>query len=158
MKFIKVSVDGKKEDFLTYLSDYHRVNENVKFEEKRGTPAMRVKEKDGRLKIKCEMLNRATKDNGFLVGTYFSGKISENNGKTEVKGVVVTAPIFHFIWFSLLIAMIIQCILYSAFSPIPILFIAFEVIMYSGEFRKQGYIRSYLMRAAYRFQKENRRK
>ena len=35
-----------------------------------------------KLKIKCEYIGGATKDNAFIDGTRFSGRITEKNGKT----------------------------------------------------------------------------
>ena len=109
---------------------------------------MHVKHSGENLRINCEMINRASKDNGFIVGTFFKGKIRERNGETEIKGIILTAPLYHLIWFTLLALLVWQCIMYVAISALPILFVAFEIIMFSGEFKKQGYIKRYLMRAA----------
>ncbi len=145
-------VNKPKEEFLTLLKDNKAVNEKVIFDEKSGTPLMHIKENEGKLKITCEMVNRPVKDNGFLVGTYFKGKISEENGITHIKGVILTAPIYHILWFSLLCVMIWQCFYNAAISAVPILCVAFEIIMFSGEFKKQGYIERYLSRAVRRAQ------
>ena len=147
MVFINLKTSAKKEELLPFLSDNKKVNANVKFDDKTGVPFMHFKEKDSSVHIKCEMMGGPSKDNAFLVGTYFKGKIKEVNGETVLKGVIVTAPIYHLIWFSLLCIMIWQCIYHAAISVLPILFVAFEVIMFSKEFKKQNYIKSYLNRA-----------
>ena len=147
MKLINLKIEAPRDEVLSFLSDNKRVNANVKFDEKRGTPLMHFKEKGEKLTVTCEMINRPTKDNGFLIGTYFKGKLTEKDGVTELRGVIVTAPIYHLIWFALLSVLIWQCFYYTAISALPVLFVAFEFIMYSQEFRKQGYIKRYFERA-----------
>ncbi len=147
MKFVNLKIKAPRNEVLSFISDKRRVNSNVRFDEKRGTPLMHVKEKGEKIKVTCEMINHSTKDNGFLVGTYFKGKLTENNGVTELRGVIVTAPIYHIVWFALLCVLIWQCFYHAAISALPILFVAFEFIMYTQEFRKQGYIKRYFERA-----------
>ena len=147
MIFVNLKTSVKKEEVLSFLSDNKKVNANVRFDDKQGIPFMHVKENDSSVHIKCEMMGGPSKDNAFLVGTYFKGKIKEVDGETHLKGVIVTAPIYHLVWFALLCVMIWQCIYHVAISAMPILFIAFEVIMFSKEFKKQGYIKRYLHRA-----------
>ena len=153
MKFINLKIQASKNEVLNFISDNKKVNSNVKFDEKAGIPFMHVKEKDGKLKINCEMINRPTKDNGFVVGTYFKGTLREKDGACELKGIILTAPIYHLIWFILLGILIWQCIYHAAISVLPILFVSFEVIMFSAEFKKQGYIKRYLERAFSRLEK-----
>ncbi len=158
MKFVNLKIDAPRDEVLAFISDNRRVNSNVKFDEKRGTPLMHFKEKGEKITVTCEMINRPTKDNGFLIGTYFKGKLSGKDGVTELRGVIVTAPIYHIVWFSLLCVLIWQCFYHAAISAIPILFIAFEFIMYYQEFRKQGYIKRYLERAFSRLYRERNNK
>ena len=154
MKLVNLKIEAPGEEVLAFISDNRRVNSNVKFDEKRGTPLMHVKEKSEKITVTCEMINRPTKDNGFLVGTYFKGTLKEKDGITTLKGAIVTAPIYHIVWFSLLCVLIWQCFYHAAISAVPILFVAFEVIMYSQEFRKQGYIKRYFERAFSRLYRE----
>lgn len=154
MNFINVKTTATKSELIEFMSDNRKVNANVKFDDRRGTPFMRIKERNGNLKITCEMINRSTKDNGFLEGTYFKGKITEKNGETLIKGVILTAPIYHLIWFSLLCVLIWQCFYNIAMSSLPILFVSFELIMFYQEFKKQGYIKRYIMRAIARVRKK----
>ena len=156
MKLINMKIDAPRDEVLGIIADNRRVNANVKFDEKRGIPFMHVKEKDGKIRIKCEMINRPTKDNGFLVGTYFKGKLTEKDGITELRGAIVTAPLYHLVWIVLLGVLIWQCFYHAAISAVPIIFIAFEFIMYSPEFRKQGYIKRYLWRAFSRLDSERK--
>ena len=157
MKLVNLKIQASRDEVLAFISDNKRVNSNVKFDEKRGTPLMHVKEKNGNVTVTCEMINRPTKDNGFLIGTYFKGKLTENDGVTSLKGVIVTAPIYHLVWFSLLAVLIWQCFYHAAISALPILFVAFEFIMYSQEFRKQGYIKRYFERAFSRLYAEKQK-
>ena len=154
MKFINMKIEASRDEVLAFIKDNRRVNSNVKFDEKHGTPFMHFKEKGENLSVTCEMMNRPTKDNGFLIGTFFRGKLREKDGITELRGIILTAPIYHLIWAILLGILIWQCFYHVAISAGPILFIAFEIIMYSGEFRKQGYIKRYFARAFSRLYQE----
>ena len=149
MKFIKKTVSASKEEVLNMLSDNERVNERVRFDEKDGTPHMTVKEKKGRVIITCEMLGRPTKDNeyGYLVGTYFSGRITEKDGVTTLRGTILTAPIYHSVMITLVALVIIQAIIAGAITPVPIFAVLFELVLFSREFKKQGYIYRYINRA-----------
>lgn len=156
MKFVNIEFDTSADNTVALLSDNEAVNKNVKFDEKRGRPFMKVKRKNGgKLKITCEMMGRPTKDNGFLVGTYFSGRLTEKNGKTRLKGIILTAPIYHLILAALVAVFVVQCFRMSAFSPIPPIIVVFDIFMFKDEFRKQGYIYRYLYRAR-RKTEENR--
>ena len=156
MKLVKIQTDKGKDSLISMISDNARVNEGVKFNTAKGTPHMHVKEKGGRVRIVCEMRGRATRDNGFgyLVGTFFSGKIKEKNGAATLSGIIITAPIYHAIMIALLAVFIYQCIKAGGISVVPILLVAFEVIFFFDEFKKQGYISRYLYRAERRLNKQ----
>lgn len=157
MKLVDFSIRKSKDDVISYVSDNKKVNDGVRFDDSKGRPFMRVKENSGKVRITCEMIGGPTKDNEFLVGTFFKGKIVEKDGITRLKGIILTSPIYHVIWFVLMAVMIWQCIEHVAISALPILFVAFEIMMFSKEFKKQGYIKRYLGRAFYRMEKENNR-
>ena len=155
MKLIKLESSATKEELLTMLADNERVNKGVALDDKRGTPFMHVKEYGGRLRIKCEYIGGASKDNAFIDGTHFSGKITEKNGRTEIKGVITTALVFHLILAAFFLAFIGVCIARRGFSIVPVCLIVFDIFMYKDEFKKQGIIERYLMRAVKRL--ENRK-
>lgn len=157
MKLIKLESSATKEELLAMLSDNERVTKNVKTEDngRKGTPFMHVKESSGKLRIKCEYIGGATKDNAFIDGTRFFGKITEKNGKTEIKGVITTALVFHLILAAFFLAFIGVCIARRGFSIVPVCLIVFDIFMYKDEFKKQGIIERYLMRAVKRL--ENRK-
>lgn len=150
MKFVKLTSSVGRDELLSVLRDYETVNAKVRFDEKRGKPAIRVKEKDGRVRITCEMIGGPSKDNGFFVGTYFKGRISERDGVTTLKGIITTAPIYHLGLAILFGFFIYQCIKVGGFSPIPIIALLFSLWMFKGEFGKQGIISRYLARAVKR--------
>ena len=148
MKFVNLKVRRPIEDVISIISDNGRVNDNVRFDEKRGVPFMHVKVKNNSVRIRCEMMGRPTKDNGFLFGgTFFWGKISESNGETVLRGFSVTSPIYHAIILALVIYNIVLSIKMGGISIIPIFAVAFEFLFFKDEFRKQGYISRYLGRA-----------
>ena len=155
MKFVNMNFCAPKEEVLEILKDNERVNKNVRFDDYRGKPHMKIKEKiNGKIKITCEMIGGPTKDNGFLVGTYFSGKLVEKNGRTRLSGVITTAPLYHLALIALVVVFIIQCFKLSGFSVVPPIIIIFDIFMFKNEFKKQGYIKRYLYRAARRLYEE----
>ena len=148
MKFIKFRSDKGRDDVISMISDNSRVNDNVRFDEKRGIPHMHVKIRKDKVNIRCEMMGRPTKDNGFVFGgTFFVGKIKESDGKTEVSGIVITSPIYHAVVIALVIFNIVMSFKLGGISIIPIFAVLFEFLFFKDEFRKQGYIIRYLERA-----------
>ena len=158
MKIIKVSAECDKESLLAAIKDSENTNKNVKFDEKRGRPVMFLKEKKKSITLTCKYVGGATRDNGFLVGTYFLGKVKEKDGRSTVSGVVWTAPIFHALLLCMLVAFIVQCIYMNGFSVIPLCALAFDVVLFWNEFAKQGIIGRYLSRAARRAENESKQK
>ena len=147
MKFIDLSVECDRETVLATICDSVYVNDRVQFDEKKGKPKMTVKEKGDSIRIKCEMIGGATRDNGFLIGTYFSGKLIEQNGQTKLKGIILTDPIYPILLCLLLGFFVYQCFALGGFSPVPLIFFAFGIFMMRKEYSKQGTIERYLARA-----------
>ena len=154
MKFVKLTTHRTPEELLTMLSDNDKVNENVHFDSKRGTPRMKLNENKKRIKITCELVGGATKDNGFFVGTYFSGSIKVKNGETTLTGAILTAPIYHLLLAVFIALFIVQCFVVKGFSVIPIFALLLDVLLFKEEFKKQGYIFRYLHRAVRRLEME----
>lgn len=148
MKFINIRLNAAKDDIMTLLKNNERVNEGVCFDKNKGKPLMKFKEKSDKVKITCEMIGGPSKDNGFIIGTYFSGKITEKDGITSIKGVITTAPIYHLIMLILFGFFILQCIKLQGFSIVPILLVVFSVFIFKDEYKKKEYIKRYLYRAA----------
>ena len=157
MKLINFSSSKTPEELINAISDNSFVSDGVKFNDKGTRPHMHVKTKEnGSLRIKCEILGGPTKDNGFLEGTYFSGKITATEEGSNIKGIILTAPIFHFLLIFLTVFIIIQCIYLKAINIIPVFAVAFDIIMFKNEFKKQGYIERYIGRAIARLEKKNK--
>ena len=156
MKFINVDYPVTKSELIERLSDNGFVNAGVNFDEKFGTPHMKIKEKGKKIKITCEMMGRSKRDNGFIVGTYFSGKITERDGGCTLKGVITTAPIYHLCLIILIGVFIYQCINLGGFSVVPIFVVLFDVFLFKDEFKKQGYIERYLYRAYKKIKREQK--
>ncbi len=150
MKFVNINSTADKDTFYGMLSDNERTNRNVIFEQKLGRPFMHIKEKGNKIKIKCELMGRATKDNGFLEGTYFLGKIKTTDFGCNISGIIVTAPIFHLIMLAFFALFVVQCFFVGGFSVMPILLVIFDVFMFLTEFKKQRIIYRYIDRAARR--------
>lgn len=153
MKIIKLDCAASRTDLLNLISNSDLVNDRVKFDEEKGKPHMHVKMKNNRIRIKCEMVGGAVKDNGFLEGTYFTGKITEKNGLSHLRGVILTAPIYHTLIALIMAFFVIKCIQLVAFNPVPIILLIFSVMMFKKEFEKQGTIERYLIRACKRAEK-----
>ncbi len=147
MKFINIKLNATKDDVMSVLKNNERVNEGLRYDNEKGKPLMKFKEKNDKVKITCEMIGGPSKDNGFIIGTYFSGKITEKKGTTSIKGVITTAPVYHLIMLVLFSLFILQCIKLKGFSVVPILLVIFSVFIFKDEYKKQEYIRRYIYRA-----------
>lgn len=153
MKIIKLDCAASRRDLIDLISNSELVNDRVKFDEEKGKPRMHVKVKNDRIKLKCEMVGGAVKDNGFLEGTYFVGRITEKNGLSRIRGVILTAPIYHTLIALIMAIFVVKCIQLGAFNPVPIILLIFSVMMFRKEFEKQGTIERYLIRACKRCEK-----
>ena len=147
MHFVKMEADCTEEVLIETLKNNERVNEGVKFSEGEGKPFMHFKRKNKTIRMRCEIMGRATKDNGFLMGTYFAGRTKQVGDKTRLYGVIVTEPYFHLIWFGMVAYFLWLCISKGAISAVPICLIIFVYFMFRGEYKKQRRIKAYLARA-----------
>jgi hypothetical protein len=147
MKIIKLESNASQSEILDMIKDSERVNDKVKFDENKGKPLIHVKQKGDRIKIKCEMIGGPTRDNGFLEGTSFIGKLTEKNGVTHLRGVIVTAPIYHTILALILALYVYRSISLGGFNPVPLILFIFSIFLLKSEFEKQGTIERYLKRA-----------
>lgn len=147
MKLIKLDSTVPRDELLDVIRNSELVNDRVKFDENKGKPIVHIKDNGKRLKIRCEMIGGPSKDNGFLEGTYFIGTLKESNGLTRLRGLIVTAPIYH-TFLALLVAFFVyRCISLRGFNPVPLILFIFSLVMFKGEFEKQGTIERYLKRA-----------
>ncbi len=147
MLFVNYDIEAPKELLMSKLMDNDAVVEAEKYDLTDGKPKMHIKSKAERIKIKCEMTERPTKDNGFLEGTYFLGSVKEKSGRTRVSGVILTAPIYHFIFLVLLGIIIYQSITMVAIPITAIFLVLFDLMMFKSEFKKQPIIKRYIFRA-----------
>ena len=129
MKIIKLDAKVSREELLETINNYEFVNDKVQFDENKGKPKIHVK------------------DNGFLEGTYFLGTLKESNSTTQVRGIILTAPIYHTLLALLTAFYVIYSAMHSAFNPVPLILLIFSIFMFKGEFDKQGTIERYLHRA-----------
>ena len=156
MKLIDIKTAVSRDELLGVIANSELVNDKVKFDENKGKPRVHLKTRGDRVKIKCEMIGGPTKDNGFLEGTYFVGKLTERNGESRIRGVILTAPIYHTFIVLLMALYVLRCIQLTAFNPVPIILLIFSFMMFRKEFEKQGTIERYLHRAVRRAEQDNR--
>ncbi len=147
MKRVKIQSTLPREQLLEMMKNSELVNRDVQFNSNKGKPQMKIKEKGDRLRITCSYVGGVSRDNGFLVGTYFTGRLTEKNGVTTLKGWLLTAPLYHLVLFAIMAIFIVQCIRLGGFNPVPIILFAFSIFMFKDEYRKQGIIYRYLLRA-----------
>jgi len=147
MLFVNYKINASRDEVMSVIRDSNLVVGEEKFDTSRGKPKIHVKEKGDRVKLTCEMTERATRDNGFLEGTYFRGSVRETDGTTVIKGIIITAPIYHAIVLALTVLFILQCIHLGGVALTPIFLILFSLFMFKDEFRKQGIIKRYIFRA-----------
>ncbi len=156
MKRIRMESAVSRDELVSVIANSELVNDRVKFDENKGRPRIHLKTKGDRIKIKCEMIGGPTKDNGFLEGTYLVGKLTEKDGVTKLRGVILTAPIYHTFIALLMILYVMRCIQLGGFNPVPLLLFVFSIMMFKKEFEKQGTIERYLVRAFKRADKVNK--
>ena len=147
MKFIKLGIRVPRDELISVMSKNDVVNEDSVIDDSHGKPHMNVTLKGDTLKIKCKMIGATTKDNGAIIGTYFKGRLTEKNGTTVLKGIIVTSPLYHLAFFALILFFIYKCITLGAISVMPICLVAVSYFLFRSEYRKQGIIRSYIYRA-----------
>ena len=149
MKIVDHTFDCTRAELASVLSDSKMVNDKVKFDKKLGTPVIHYLEKGEKTILKCEYQDRPTKDDGFIYGTRFVGRITDLDGGCHIKGVILTEPIYHVIFFILFAVLTVQGILVGGIGgfSVPICLVIFEVFMYKDEFKKQGIIDRYIIRA-----------
>lgn len=149
MKIVKFETSAPRKTVLEAIKDSNEVNRNVKFDDKLGRPLIKAKEKDGspRIHVTCEMIGGQSKDNGFIVGTYFVGKLTEKDGRTRLSGILLTAPIYHLLVIAFCIYFLVQSILFGGFTVMPIFVVGFTVLLFKDEYKKQGIIHRFFARA-----------
>ena len=147
MKLVNLSSAASRDTVLDALKNSTKINEKVKFDEKRGRPLIKVRGKNSFLYITCEMIGGPTKDNGFLLGTMFLGTLKEKNGTTRLRGVIVTDPIFHLLLIAFCTYFLIQSFVLGGFTILPAIFSLFTLILYKDEYKKQGIIKRFFGRA-----------
>ena len=146
MRSFKYKVNASRDELVELLSDNDKVNKGVTTEYKKGNPYMHVDTKGEKIKIRCEFIGGATKDNAFIDGTKLRGKIVEKDGYTEFRGTIMTAPIFHAILILMFAAFVVMCIVKQGFNVVPICLVVFDIFMYKDEFKKQSIIDRYVFR------------
>ena len=147
MKYISLTAEGAGREEVLALLNYRDRVFGIAPENGAPAPAFRLSEKNGRICIRCEMIGGPTRDNGFAVGTYFIGRLSESEESTSLRGFIFTAPIYHLLLFALFVFFIVQCVVRQGFSVVPVLLIVFDLFLFWKEFKKQGIIADYLRRA-----------
>lgn len=132
---------------MSTLTDKNLVADDESFRTAKGRASINIKERGERVKMKCRMVDGPSKDNGFLEGTTFYGSVKERNGVTKVKGIILTAPIYHTILIALLVLLVVQCIRLGGINPVPIILAIFSIFMFKDEYKKQGIIKRYIFKA-----------
>ena len=77
MLFVNLTSNADKETLRAVIADDRIVNQGVKFDEKTGAPTARIRERGKLLRIRCELIGGASKDNGYFFGTAFLGTLKE---------------------------------------------------------------------------------
>ena len=147
MLFVNYKIGAPRDAVYNNLMDSERVECEEKYDTEKGIPKFHLKEYGKFLRIKCEMTGRATKDNGFIGGTAFWGRVTEKDGRTCVRGLITTSPIYHLVFLAFFIAIICIGISIGGFSPTAIILLGFDILMFKDEFKKQPLIKRYILRA-----------
>ncbi len=155
MKRIKLQTVCPRASVMQMLLDNAHVNAGLNFDDREGAPTVQIKQgRDGRVRMRCYMVGGPTKDNGFIQGTFFVGRIREDAaGMCHVRGVIMTEPVFHLAFAALIVVAVVQMLKLGGVSLTPILLIPFVYFMFRKEYRKQEYLRRYILRAVRRLEK-----
>ena len=108
---------------------------------------MFVKERKNSITVTCRYVGGSSRDDGFIIGTFFWGRLVEKNGETRLNGIILTAPLFYAAILGLLVYSIVRGIALGGFNPIALILAVASYLMFRGEFKKQGVIERYLHRA-----------
>ncbi len=147
MKFLNYSINADIDTVKSFIFDNEKSVIGVQTNEKRGKPRMHVRLKNERIRMNCEYTGKATRDNDFIGGTHLFGKFFERDGKTFLRGIVVTAPLFHIAMAVLFAYFVYRCIMLGAISIVPICIVVFSVVMFWEEYSKQKVIKQYVYNA-----------
>ena len=147
MLSVKYDIHAPIEEVRISLSENDKIVADERFDTSKGYPRIHIKEKGEKINIKCEFCGRNRKDNAFLEGTYLIGRFFEKEGVTTLKGIILTAPIYHSILILLFAFFIYKCISLGGISIVPFCLVIFSVFMFYDEFRKQKIIKRYVYRA-----------
>ncbi len=147
MLFVNYTIGAPREELLSNLLNGESQVAEEQYGDKGGKPKMHVKIKDDRVKIKCEMIGLPTKDNGFIQGTLFLGKISEKSDRCALRGVIFTEPVYHLIFLIMLSVVVYQAITMAAIPITAIFLVLFNILMFKDEFKKQSIIKRYIFEA-----------
>jgi hypothetical protein len=96
MRFVRLDIHAQIEIVRASLSDGDRLFDHEKAASEKGRPRMQLFEsKRGLMKIRCEYVGGASKDNSFGEGTHFLGRLYQKEETTSIRGIILTAPIYH---------------------------------------------------------------
>lgn len=147
MRWIDLSVSAPAETLKQMLSERKIPTENL-CDRKLGTPLMHLRLRGERVRVRCELTGRPTKDNGFIQGTAFYGRITERAQMCRVRGIIVTEPVFHLCFLALFIGFLFRCVSLGGFSVVPLCLAVFVFFLFRTEYKKQGILLRYLRRVA----------
>lgn len=147
MRLVKLTTAKSREELMKMLMSQELVNARVRFDERYGKPVMKIKEKGDRIRVTCEMVGGPSKDNGFLIGTSFWGRVKETGDGVTLRGVITTSPIYHAVLLILTVFYVLRCIQLGGFNPVPLVLLVFSYFLFRREYKKQGMIQRYLARA-----------
>ena len=147
MKFVSIKSSATEKDVVDALGNSEKVNERVQFDERRGRPLMKLKRKKNTLYISCEMIGGPAKDNGFIIGSFFLGRIKQRAYGSKITGILLTAPLYHLVLLGFCTYFLIRSIQVHGIAPLPFIIAATSLLFFKDEFKKQGIIKRYIKRA-----------
>ncbi len=148
MKFVNFKIPEDREAVLTSIADYRIANRKRKSEENAPIPSATVKRWGHDVfRIRCNYVGGPTRDDGFVEGTFFIGKLKNTEKGCRMKGIILTEPVFHTLFFGVFIYLVIKAVEQSAIPVTPLCLLAFVLFMLRKEYKKQDVLYQYLIRA-----------
>ena len=131
MLFVNYKINASKESVVSSLAQNEEIVLSEKLNsEKCGYPRIHTTINEENIKMLCEMTDKPTRDRDFRRGTFFMGKIKETSNGTSISGVILTAPVYHFVLICLFAYFIYKCISLGGFSVVPVFILLFDVLMF----------------------------
>lgn len=144
MVFVNYTIHASREEVAENLKNNIKIAEELGYDHAQKRPIMIIKENGESIRMTCELMSRGVRDNGFVFGTVFRGRLTEHNGVTALRGIILTAPVYHLFIIAIFAYFIYQCFALGGFSVVPVCLLIVSAFLFKDEFKKQSMIKRHI--------------